>query len=582
VRTGLYNEQLQMSVVESPSLAGRRSAREVRAHWALYVGIGLLTWVALLYAVVEQVFDTNFYVLWEATALLAGDRPYRDFYQMGWPLLTLLSTAMQWLVGYRLIGEFVLQWAFISASVVIGFHLAIRLSHSIWAAVTTTLVAIAVVAATPTFQFPKLFFYPVAVWVAWWYMEAPGTRRAAVVGLVAAAAFLYRHDHGVYIGIGALLAFLLTRAVNPASRRWRSSAREIVAFTVAAVVPLLPWAILVASNEGLIDYVQTRAAWGRSWSPDRFPYVALRDFNPVSVVVGGALPSRAAAEHWLLQLTLLLPVFVLVRAAIEAISRRRNGERVSLEICQTVIASAMAIIVGIRLFREDGYFTVVLPLSAALGAQLLAGPQHKAGGAWRIVQRALAVIMLSLTAVAVAGYVNAWDLLKSSEIDELGPTYRLLLTTPPIDALEPANKARQVQRTEWSRSEAGEQQKIALRYMHDCTRDGDRIFVTGSTPYQVGYYTQRPIAGGHVQWHHGWRSDPLHSRQSLALLQTQSVPFAFSTHDPVLVDLEKYPDIRRYFKENYVEVEGGRGLLLVDRRRQSTGQFGALGFPCFR
>jgi hypothetical protein len=117
--------------------------------------------------------------------------------------------------------------------------------------------------------------------------------------------------------------------------------------------------------------------------------------------------------------------------------------------------------------------------------------------------------------------------------------------------------------------------------MHDCTRGGDRILVTGSTPYDVDYYAERPIAGGHIEWHHGWRSDPAHARQSLRLLQTQSVPFAFSTGDPVLVDLEKYPDIRHYFEQNYVEVEGSHGQLLVDRRRQPTGRFGALGFPCF-
>jgi hypothetical protein len=242
----------------------------------------------------------------------------------------------------------------------------------------------------------------------------------------------------------------------------------------------------------------------------------------------------------------------------------------------------MVMIVGIRLFREDGYFTVVLPLSAALGAQLLAGPQRNAPKAWRVAQRILAAATLFVTVVAVVGYVNAWDLLNWSEIDELAPTYRQLLTTPPIDALESADRARHVQPADWLTSDADERQKIALRYMHDCTRDGDRIFVTGSTPYQVGYYTERPIAGGQLQWHHGWRSDPVHARQSLMLLQNQSVPFAFSTHDPVLVDLEKYPDIHRYFEQNYIEVEGSQGLLLVDRRRQPMARFGALGLPCFR
>ena len=242
-----------MSVIEAPPSISPGTVPNGRTHWALYVGVGLLTWALLMYAVVEQLFDTNFYVLWEATSLLAGDRPYRDFYQMGWPLLTLLSTAMQWLVGYRLIGEFVLQWAFIAASMVIGFHLAVRLSRSVRAALAATLVAIAIVAATPTFQFPKLFFYPIAVWVAWWYMERPSVRRAAVVGAVAAVAFLYRHDHGLYIGIGAVLAFVLARVVHPDARDVRSSATEAFVFTVVVATLLAPWALLVQRNEGLIE-----------------------------------------------------------------------------------------------------------------------------------------------------------------------------------------------------------------------------------------------------------------------------------------------------------------------------------------
>ena len=571
-----------MTVQQSSPAVVRPPTPDVRAHWALYLVLGVITSAVLVYSAAEQIFDTNFLFLWEATPLLAGDHPYRDFYEMGWPLMTLMSAAVQWAVGYRLIGEFLIQWTFIVASVLVGFRLAIRTSRSVWASLTTTVIAIAIVAATPTYHFPKLFFYPVAVWVAWWYMEAPNVRRGVVVGIVTAAAFLYRHDHGVYIGVGALLAFVLARVINPASRRWQSSAREVVAFTAAAAFPLLPWAILVQRNEGLIDYVRTRAEWGAMWSAHGFPYEALRDFNPASVMTAGVLPSRGTAEHWLVQLTLLLPVFVLLRVADGVVSIRDDERQFSPDACRTVIAAAMVIVVAIRLFREDSYFVAVLPLAAVLGAQLLAGPGPGATPVWRIVQRVLAVSALLLTCVAAVGYVNAWDLLKPSEVNELESTFHQLLTSPPIDALQPRETALQVQHADWSTMDGDRRKKILLRYMHDCTRGGDRILVTGSTPYDVDYYVERPIAGGHIEWHHGWRSDPVHARESLELLQSQSVPFGFSTNDPVLDDLGKYPDIRRYFEQNYVELEGSRGQLFVDRRRQPTGRFGALGFPCFR
>src|SRR6185436_2085927 len=112
-----------------------------------YVLIGVLSVAILVRTLSSQLYDTNYYVLWEATALLAGDHPYRDFYLIGWPLLTGISTLVQWLVGYRLIGEFVLQWAFITAGMVIGFHLAVGLSRSVWASLVTSVLAMIALAA---------------------------------------------------------------------------------------------------------------------------------------------------------------------------------------------------------------------------------------------------------------------------------------------------------------------------------------------------------------------------------------------------------------------------------------------------
>ena len=53
---------------------------------------------------------------------------------------------------------------------------------------------------------------------------------------------------------------------------------------------------------------------------------------------------------------------------------------------------------------------------------------------------------------------------------------------------------------------------VLLRYVHDCTSPGDRVLVTGSTPFQVGYLVERPIAGGHLFWRDGWRRDADRSR----------------------------------------------------------------------
>ena len=119
-------------------------------------------------------------------------------------------------------------------------------------------------------------------------------------------------------------------------------------------------------------------------------------------------------------------------------------------------------------------------------------------------------------------------------------------------------------------------------YLRDCTSPGDHILVTGLTPPHVSYYAQRPIAGGHIRWGRGWRSDPVGEAQSLALLQRQSVPIAFSTADPVLDNFKSYPRIHAYLAQYYVPVNGAKGLIMVDTRRRPTGTFGPDRFPCFR
>ena len=135
-------------------------------------------------------------------------------------------------------------------------------------------------------------------------------------------------------------------------------------------------------------------------------------------------------------------------------------------------------------------------------------------------------------------------------------------------------------REEWERQ--GDKEAVMLRYLHDCTVPGDRLLVTGSTPSEVNYLVERPFAGGHILWHHRWRADAEHEAQSLAAIERQSVPFAYSDTDPVLDDFTSYPRILEYLRTHYVELEGSGGLLLVDRRRTPVRTFGALGFPCFR
>lgn len=546
-----------------PSDAGVSSPAGLHpaTHRHVLLLVAALTAVVLVVAAQSQIYDTNFYLLGEATSLLAGDHPYRDFFEWGAPLAAYLSAGMQVVVGYRLIGEFLTQWTFIVAGVVISFHLGLRLSRSIAASLVMFAITLVILAYTPTYHYSKLFFFPATVWLAWRYLDRPGPFRSAVFGATTAVAFLFRHDYGVYIGFAAVAAFALARVAVPETRRVKSILADGGAYAAAVAIVLAPWLVVVQMNEGLVDYVGLRIVQYERPS-DRFVYEALLRLDPVGALTSWlrAPTSGRAAENgavWLRQMALVVPILLLSSAALQLWRSRRRSEVVQPDTWRMALAGAFLVVVASALYREPAYVAVAAPLTAALAARYLVGTGR--------AQRGCAIGLLFLAGVAAIAWTQDSPLFRPSEIPRsVSEAFGRLLASPPMPA------------------ESSGTPSPLLQYLRDCSAPGDRLLVTGSTPFQVNYYARRPIAGGHLFWRQRWRSDPAREQQSMKLLLRQSVPFAFSTNDPVLDDFKAYPRIREYLVKNYVELEGSRGRLLVDTRRQPTGTFGSTGFPCFR
>jgi hypothetical protein len=326
----------------------------------------------------------------------------------------------------------------------------------------------------------------------------------------------------------------------------RLTLRDIAAYAMTIAILLAPWAIVVQMNEGLPDYVRTRAALFEE--PARaVVYASLLDPSPLR----RALSSQHAA-WWLHQTALLAPLLLLMSGTVAALRSRSRSQPVPPDAARMVVAGLFLVVIDSVLFRESSYVVIVAPLTAALGARLFTARTH-AG-------RACAIAVLLLTGSAAVVWAREATLFRPSAYTTVLPNAftRLLAPSPEYE-------------DDWR-----------FGYARDCTDPGDRVLVTGMTPFHVSYFAQRPIAGGHLYWRSGWRADPAHEAQSLALLQRQSVPYAISTRNPVLDDFEKYPKIREYLVKHYVVLEGSNGLVLVDSRRQPTGRVGPKGLPCFR
>jgi hypothetical protein len=559
------------------------------------IAIAFVTAAVLALNLPQQLFDTNFYSLWEATALLAGDHPYRDFFEWGIPLQAVLSAVAQRALGYRMLAEFVVvHWAFIIAGAVISFDLAYRVSRSLIAASVMAAVGVAVLADTATFHYPKLFVYPAAVWLAWRYLDRPSRRGAAALGFLTAVAFLFRHDHGVYIGAASVLAWLLGRWID-AGRPWRETLADAGTYAAVATLILLPWVITVQQTEGVADYVRARAELYRIWSAGS-EYGKLLQRNPLRLLDDWnhqwPLP-REFSRTLLAQVTAFVPFFVLASAGWDARRASRLGVPVPVSAYASAVGAVLLVIVDQSLFREPSYAHLVTPLTGALAARFFTSRRPGLPTNARAVARfgralrlSIATAVLANTALAAYGFMRLDDLLARDNRESVARAFERLLASPPIDAFVTAGDVERWtngrSREAWNAGNLPYTAEIMLRYMHDCVAPADRLLVSGSTPFQIGYLVERPIAGGHLFWHHRWRVDARREADLLALLQRQSVPFAFSTHDPVMNELQPYPRIRAHFAAYYQSLPGSNGRLLVDTRRSPTGHFGPYEFPCFK
>jgi hypothetical protein len=95
-----------------------------------------------------------------------------------------------------------------------------------------------------------VFWYVCALWLAWRYAQKPTTTRLAVFAVAVALAFLYRHDHGLYIAVSALPLFVILH--------WTEPRAGLVAFGRWCAIGLLviaPFLVFVQATIGLPWYL---------------------------------------------------------------------------------------------------------------------------------------------------------------------------------------------------------------------------------------------------------------------------------------------------------------------------------------
>jgi hypothetical protein len=216
---------------------------------ALLAGTGLVIAAAFLFRFLTVDFTNDHFVhLSRAAQILLGDVPLRDFFDPGLILQYYASAAALAWSGHNLFGEALLTCGFIAVGAGLTFFMSMRLSKSVWIAAAATLLAF--MSLPRLYNYPKTFLYVLALTIAWRYAQRQSRGNMVVLAGTTALAFLFRHDHGVYIAF-SLTAFM-------ALLHWPEWRRAGTALTVCGALTLAflaPFFVFVQSTTGLARYV---------------------------------------------------------------------------------------------------------------------------------------------------------------------------------------------------------------------------------------------------------------------------------------------------------------------------------------
>lgn len=231
--------------------------------------------------------NDEFGYLARARQIQAGELPFRDFNDPGWFLTDCLSAAAQWLGGYNLRSQALLTVGMLSIAAMVTFLLARRASGSVAAALAA--VGIHIALEPRHYNYPKLVLYAFGLALAWAYADKPNVARSVALGALVGVAFLFRHDHIVYLGVLGLVTIALVHR-----SRIRGGIPAACGLMAGAAVFVVPFLVFLAVNGGIGEYFRLaslyvqRDAQRTSFSLPRFELDAANPLISVSRGEDGA------------------------------------------------------------------------------------------------------------------------------------------------------------------------------------------------------------------------------------------------------------------------------------------------------
>jgi hypothetical protein len=509
-----------------------------------------------------------------AQQVVLGGVPVRDFLDPGELLFYSTSAAAQLLFGRSVLSEVLLDACLLSIGQVLVFALAARAARSTAVGLVAALVPVALVSRL--YSYPKTFLYVVAVALAWRYLDSRRREVLWALSFWTGLSFLFRHDHGAYIGAMA--------AATIALAQWRDRAaltRALGEFAVPLGLLVIPFLVFVQINGGLAFYLRSMLDTARG------EYERTVGAVPVfRLVWDGLLPMPAPgppreadpnATAWLYWVTVSMPPLTLLVLAFDWVRRRRGAvlawHGMDHEAAKLVSAALLAVLTHVYLLRARSESAVadVSALTAVLAAWLLARALFAARG--RTVPGLLAA------ALAVTVYAGTVRYVRVTPGGDSAETFvrRLAGGFNPL----PERLERLHAMTAPYDDEDGE----GARYVFACTAESDRLLITSGYRPQLYYAAGRGFAAGRLYYLNSLAPSPEFKAFSLERLRAERVPIVLmDPEDGEFAD--QFRDLHAYVRQHYqaagrIEFSGITFDVLADSRIPPARTW-TNGLPCFR
>jgi len=521
----------------------------VASRAVLVLSLGIVT-ALFRFLTLEGIPNDHFLHLTGAQQMLFGEWPTRDFADPGLPLMYAVSAMAQAIGGYTLLSEAVLVAVAFGVAASFTAVAVLQLTSSMPLALGATLLEVAIVPRT--YGYPKLLLYAVAFVLFQRYVSRPTLSRLTTMAAWAAIAFLFRHDHGLYIAFGGAITALLASE----NKVEKVSPRRLAVFVGIVVALLVPYLAYVQVFGGLPIYLRTAiefsaresARQGRVW-PN--PFVT---DQPAHAVV--------------LYLFHLVPVVAMALLAY----RPRDASRL-------LPLVAVAIPVNFSFMRDPlptRLPDAVVP-AVVLGSWLVWCAWH--ARRWKAfwVSLSLGGLVVAASSIVVVG----------STADQIG---RMGLNGQWNEVLDRFNERTAELRARFAEKQIPTHAVAALEqffsYLDRCTTPSDRLLVAGFMP-EIPYFARRPFAGGQSTFVSGYYGSAENQRLVIERLRSQRAPFVLMPNTELAEFNQGFPMVAEYLRTRYAHLTDVRiddeTSIDIQLDRSLTGAIDvATGWPCVR